>query len=365
MKNVIIQLYPSGSYGDDAMVLSLFEQIGLNKLMLYVAEKKMNYPGKDYHFSRVFHPIKSKKLSWIVSFVLVLKILWFSGFKKTNAYLIGADVVDGYYGMYYPSVILKLIKYLSNFNFTVTLVGSSFSVNGNEEVARELSSLSFRRNVRICIRDKNSLSRLMQIAPGKYKLVADVAALLLPTVGKNIDYVRCEDSFNIGLNVGLKDCMKGWSTERIADQLKLWCNLSQRKITVVCIPHDVRGNYGGDLEPLLQIKEHLEGFPIDVVFPKIEGAKDAKLCVSMLDVVVTRRMHLAVAALSCGVKVIGIGYANKFEGQFNHYAQEKFVVQDFGEIVSLLENIYKCRDFRIDKNVMNNAIEMARGNLVN
>lgn len=364
MKNVIVQLYPPGSYGDDAMVLSLFDQIDLGESVLYVAEQKIHYPEKNYQFSQIFHPIKSRKLSSIVAFMLTIKILWFSNLKKTSVYLIGADVVDGYYGLYYPNVILKLIKYLSNCGFTVTLVGSSFSEDGNSYVARELSSLSSRKSVRICIRDRNSLSRLMHIAPGKYNLVADVAALMLPAAGEDTKYIRHNGNLHIGLNVGLRDSMKGWSTEQIAGELKLWCNLLQQKITIVCIPHDTRGNYGGDLEPLLLIKKHLEGFPIDVIVPKIGGAKEAKFCVSMLDIVVTRRMHLAVAALSCGVKVIGIGYANKFEGQFEHYAQKEFVVQDFGNVADLIINICECREFRIAQNFVENALALARQNLV-
>jgi polysaccharide pyruvyl transferase WcaK-like protein len=194
--------------------------------------------------------------------------------------------------------------------------------------------------------------------------VADVAALMLPAENKKIEYTRHNGNLHIGLNVGLRDCMKGWSTEKIAEQLKIWSNLLHQKITIVCIPHDIRGDYGGDLESLVLINKHLEGFPIDVIIPKITGAKEAKVCVSMLDIVVTRRMHLAVAALSCGVRVIGVGYANKFEGQFEHYAQEKFVVQDFGEVANLLVDICESRDFRIAQNLVGQALDLARKNLV-
>src|SRR5690606_31433485 len=49
-------------------------------------------------------------------------------------------------------------------------------------------------------------------------------------------------------------------------------------------------------------------------------AWDAKRVVSSVDLLITGRMHLAIAAMSQGVPAFGLAYKDKFEGLMQHFS---------------------------------------------
>jgi polysaccharide pyruvyl transferase WcaK-like protein len=94
---------------------------------------------------------------------------------------------------------------------------------------------------------------------------------------------------------------------------------------VSVMAHDLRDSPGDpklarDVARLCREDDILPG----VIIP--EDARSAKVALSRFDLVVSARMHAAIAALSSGVPTLGIGYLGKFEGQFRWYDQEQYVV---------------------------------------
>jgi polysaccharide pyruvyl transferase WcaK-like protein len=55
-------------------------------------------------------------------------------------------------------------------------------------------------------------------------------------------------------------------------------------------------------------------------------ASQVKSVVAELDLVVSGRMHLVIAALGAGVPAAGIPYQNKFEGLFRHFGLDDVIV---------------------------------------
>lgn len=367
MKTLIFQLFPNGSYGDDAMAISLIEQKKTKSDVLLITGFGL---PEDFECTDFNHQKAFSRLHRFYSPNMVLKRIMkmTKKFVKTDndidLFFIGADVIDGYYGTYIPKIILNLMTEYDKLGIKSTLVGSSFSAKGDIEIANKLASVSRLKQCRICIRDVYSLERLNNIAAGNYELVADVATLLKKSeTEKSLQTFIQKFDLRIALNFGSDINHQVSSTQEIANLIKNWYEKKNLNVIFVGVGHDTRGPNNGDFGTLREIKKILEAHDIPMIVPNIIGPKSAKSIASQMDIVITRRMHLAVAALSQGVKTIGIDYANKFEGQFLHYSQQDCVVYNFYEVFELLDNIIENQLYRFQNQYVEHAKTKALLNL--
>ena len=91
---------------------------------------------------------------------------------------------------------------------------------------------------------------------------------------------------------------------------------------VVVLAHDLRDHPG---DPMLAgAIAYSVGERCTAFIPST--AAEAKAVVATADVVVSGRMHAAVAALSQGVPCVGLDYVDKFLGQFAWYSQAEHVL---------------------------------------
>ena len=96
---------------------------------------------------------------------------------------------------------------------------------------------------------------------------------------------------------------------------------SPRRISLILIPHDTRTDRWSDLDTLTEFRERLTGIVTVIGSPQdIRSGIDAKQVVRYCDVVLTGRMHLAIAAFEQGVTPVSFCYQGKFEGLYQLFA---------------------------------------------
>jgi colanic acid/amylovoran biosynthesis protein len=85
------------------------------------------------------------------------------------------------------------------------------------------------------------------------------------------------------------------------------------------IPHDFKSQ-SGDMAMLHALEKKLrhDGFT-HVRYTPINRPDKIKRIVGLLDLVITGRMHLAIASLGCGTPTLSITYQDKFEGLYQHF----------------------------------------------
>lgn len=241
----------------------------------------------------------------------------------------GADVMDGRYNVDQTVFSLYCLDLAARAGVPSRLLGFSFSSEPRPEVVQRFKSLS--PAVRCFARDPVSKARFERATGRTIGLVADLAFLVTPsskseTARTTLDWISRQrtspDVSVIGLNANALT-LKESPEKIIRAYVDLIEKLSQTspQSRFVFIPHDFRrGNDDEDINSAIVSnisQEHLDKIyqtkaPLD--------AWDAKAIAKACDLVVTGRMHLAIAALGSGTPVIGIGYMGKFEGMLGYFS---------------------------------------------
>lgn len=326
-----ILIYPSdlstiiGALGDDAMISASLDQIkkthpNLEVYMLCkptsievvesLGYKSVAFPNMELDA----HPMFFKELyeSIPIDYLVVL----------------GADIMDGYYGLTHPASAL-IAADLAVANGTKPIVlGFSFNKAPNKDLANFYKRVDLK--LLLNVRDDISLGRMRDFTNANSQLVADVAFCLIPsTVPPNakkwIEEQRNNGNQVVGFNVHPM-LLKSATEENIQNIVQSAAysieNLSKDlKVSFLLLPHDYRGKNGDSicLEPIYErIKNDSQ---VNVFF--LEGKHRAsvlKAIASMLDGVVTGRMHLAIASLGMETPTMCITYQDKFEGLYRHFS---------------------------------------------
>jgi polysaccharide pyruvyl transferase WcaK-like protein len=94
-------------------------------------------------------------------------------------------------------------------------------------------------------------------------------------------------------------------------------------LALVLLPHDVRGDINDDVlnQRFMDLWRSKPTFSdIQIINAGIPiSAREAKAVVGMVDLVLTGRMHLAIAALGMTTPIACMTYQDKFEGLFEHF----------------------------------------------
>lgn len=327
---------PFGSRGDQAMALAA------------IAEFRKKYPkGK---VSIITSPEGQSELALINSFVDDIGALPIWGKRGlvgvgydsldtvTSLAVIGADVMDGYY---WPLSVLRTLNFCERARSRGVEVGvMGFSFNQSPSRFSLWAFNVLHPSIRLFCRDAVSLGRVIKLTSAKPELVAD-AAFSMPE-RKTQAVINVEDwclrkreaGFDIvGFNLHsmLFDvpgvCAEAVAIDATVTALEKF--VQQSKACVLFIPHDFRGAKN-DKSILLSVYEkisekHKERFFI----PNEEFLADELKALSHLcDMVLTGRMHLAIAALGSNVPVGAIAYQGKFEGLLKHFdISNEFILQ--------------------------------------
>ena len=253
-----------------------------------------------------------------------------AGLFKSTVYdaliVLGADVMDGYYGVTHPAMALIASDIAARHGVSTSIVGASFNQSPAIQLAPLFNQLDPRVNLNI--RDPISLERIKAFASVSPRLVADAAFSLTPGVpdGDAAAWIEQERSAGrcvIGVNMHpmlIKDATDA-DVDRITSCMSLALRAVSANVAVswILIPHDYRRKFQRDETCLKLIHQKLKSRDGAYYLEGEHGAASLKSLVGHLDGVITGRMHLAIAALGMGVPVLGFVYQGKFEGLLRHF----------------------------------------------
>jgi polysaccharide pyruvyl transferase WcaK-like protein len=238
--------------------------------------------------------------------------------------LVGADVTDGSYDPVFSCHLLSFVKIGRAFGADCTITGFSFSKKSSPAVRAMFAGLD--PAIRINVRDPRSFARFeAEVGSGKAQLVADVAFLLnpdrSPSVDRAVEWIAAERIGGrsvVGLNfhpllypLGRRGEIRS-TVEAIINRIIDEPDFS--KCSFLTIEHDHRGDSADRhcMDTVRSVLEHRGARYYD--FDRPLSAAELKCAVSYVDLVVTGRMHLAIAALGSGTPIFGLGYKDKIEG---------------------------------------------------
>ncbi len=250
---------------------------------------------------------------------------------------VGADVMDGHY---WPISVLRTLELCEQARIKgiqVGILGFSFNKSPDHLCVKGLQRLN--SDIRLFARDPISKQRFETSVSPRIKLVADAAFCMHPNNSSNVapvvDWCKMQVKMGhaiVGFNLhsllfnGSNAPDIGVAMINVAESLIDL--LRKENVSVLLIPHDYRGK-NNDKELLRTI---LSKIPSELnnrlLLPEFEfNADELKSITSNCRIVLTGRMHLAIASLGMGIPVGVVSYQDKFEGLFEHFGlPSKYII---------------------------------------
>lgn len=313
-----------GAKGDEAMMEAAVGPLRAREPGLVVGVVVATQVASDAARGLGFVPIPA----WSGS--LTDSIAQIEQFQPDGMVILGADIMDGYYGPSGPMRVLMIADTAARMGVRVSILGFSFNQHPSPRLKPVFDALH--RDVAVNVRDRISYERYARFTSTPAALVADAAFMLAPTpdtpaLAEVRDWCarrRAAGDILLGFNVHPM-LIKEVSAEQIkalADNAlqALRDVAGKHPVSVMLISHDYRV-IGGDDPCLAPIIDGLRAELGDrIAYPTDKfSAAELKAIAGMMDGVVTGRMHLAIATLGMGKPVVGLTYQDKFQGLFAHF----------------------------------------------
>jgi len=335
---LVIPPFAPGSLGDEAMLSSIVDYFRKKKakigLLSYIKGMKWKYVGKideTIEIGKYFFDGNPKPL---INFINALP-------KYTHFFVMGADVLDGHYENIHSVRRIKLLKVASKAGVKATALGFSFNDSPTKGVVNALNELP--DNVKLYARDPNAYKRLKKHINKKPKQVADMAFQLVPKESKVTKQVarwvkkekaKTKGRLVVGFNPNYKITMEKNSITTkglIKIYLDFLIQLHKKvNCSILFIPHDFAEIKGetSDIKFLNMIYKQLpKDMKKDIMIMKPPfGSREIKEVVGKLDIVLSSRMHLAIACLGQKTPVGCISYQGKFEGLFSYFGLKNVLI---------------------------------------
>ena len=319
-----------GSLGDEALVTGATDQLrkqGSKKISMvsYLDGSKWINSGPITENIEL-HKFFSKN-SWKSRFTFAKAVS-----KYDKYYTLGADVMDGFYSEKDSLKRVELLSIAKKTGAKTTLLGFSFNANPEKSVIEALSKLP--ESIKIYARDPISHERLKKSLSRNVDLVADVAFLLTPKncneikeTEKWIKSQQKEKKIVVGINANCK-LLSNMKNGTIPQLIDLYSNFlsdlwKKEKCALLLIPHDYR-DIKGEINDVELSEKILNKLPKNIqpdckILPSPRSAAEIKYIAGLVDIVISGRMHLAIAALGNETPVAGLTYQGKFEGLFKYF----------------------------------------------
>ncbi len=252
-------------------------------------------------------------------------------FGPQYVFILGADVMDGYYSPATSLMLLATADVLHLRQIKVSLLGFSFNQKAAPVMGRYFRTAA-NHGLRFNLRDPYSFERFCRITGCPARLVADTAFMLSADQGTE-QYQNaqqwCQMQRSIGntvLGINLHPMLIAHASAAvIAGHVQVLTQvlerlMSSRRVACLLIAHDSRETVGDNisLQPLYD--KLRQNNPQNVYFrPEVLTASQTKAVASLLDGLLSSRMHLAIAALSSGVPICVFSYQDKFAGLIKHF----------------------------------------------
>ncbi len=243
-------------------------------------------------------------------------------------FIMGADILDGKYGAALVQRIVAYCNHTVQLGIPATILGFSFNRNPRDPAVHALSRLH--PKVTVNIRDQPSLERFTRLVGVPARLCAD-SAFLMPSATEPepgpeawIAAMRHEGRTPVGVNLNahaLAPAIAQVGMDRLIDHLAEQFRRAgvHNRLAFMLLPHDLKSQ-SGDVTMLQALDRAMQqkGFA-HLRYTAIDRPDTIKRVTGLLDLVITGRMHLAIASLGSGTPTLSITYQDKFEGLYQHF----------------------------------------------
>lgn len=326
----------TGSKGDEAMLVALRQQI--ERIDPENAPRVLvSTSNAAREASRIgYVPI----LGWPRGWGLNKTIERLETLNPKAIVALGADMMDAHYSIAHTTRILGCLEWQARRGLQASTTGFSFNENPSPSIKSLYKEAD--KSIKFNIRDDVS-KRRFEIFTGKSStLTADIAFLLEPKESHRFIHIkewsnrqRALGKRIIGVNA--HPMLTDDKTVLISSMAAAITNsLPSTKNSLVFLSHDTRGDVGDEkiLLPLIAAIRRLDpNYEIAHSDANID-ASEIKLIASIPDIIITGRMHLAIAALGMKVPVIGLGYQGKFRGLLDHFKMPDYCLIPSTEFTS-------------------------------
>lgn len=309
----------AGSLGDEALLI--------------VASRLLSSFGQHTQIGRWGHLDRRKSRGPVLPLRRGPRASILEGYDRLV--VLGADVVDGTYGSGQPETMLGLLEAASRLGMPADLVSFSVSQRADQSILDRIAALN---SVNVVVRDPESRRRFRKRTGVEVRSTADLA-FALPY------RARPKDPNCVRLGVNVSQLWAGRDRTRTPElaHMALEClkpRAAGRALHAVGLPHDRRGRLRrrDDWSTTRGLLDLLEREGVEVSIPPFSaGASLVKAEASICDMVVTGRMHLAIAALSAGVPTILLTYSDKAVGLQEICPAVRLVGNRLGDFDALLD----------------------------
>ncbi|WP_296750911.1 polysaccharide pyruvyl transferase family protein [Thiobacillus sp.] len=242
-------------------------------------------------------------------------------------FVMGADILDGKYGAALVQRIVGYCNHSVQLGIPATTLGFSFNRQPRRPAVHALARLH--PKVTVNVRDQPSLDRFARIVGIPASLCADSAFLMPPADDADpeaeawIAAMRATGRIPVGVNLNAHALApaiaQAGMDALIAHIAKLLGRAGEQfGLAYMLIPHDLK-RQSADAVMLQALASQLQqrGFP-HLRYTPVERPDEIKRLAGLLDLVITGRMHLAIAALGSATPTLSIAYQDKFEGLYQH-----------------------------------------------
>lgn len=310
----------AGGFGEDVMVASFIANFSKGRPVTVFTQRVIERPDFLGDFKGVRYLGGFGNQNYL-KHLNVLK-------EHTEVYVIGADIMDGTYGLDNSLKRLRILQLACRLGMEARISGFSVSDGMLSRVKKELLETS--KYLKIKARDIDSHSRLATFIPSDRLILTNDIAFICPSLPSTFateihksfaDWCLVAKSSGrkiIGICPNSIQAKKVGLNKYISDFECLIKNFKERgDFSFVFLYHDVRPLCGIESDKSISNTLYKAACEkgIDAFFvPDIKNGVELKGYIESVDFSVTGRMHLGIAGLSAGLPMFGISYANKFEG---------------------------------------------------
>ena len=344
-KYLLLELSSEGSLGDEAMIIgssSFLQDQGVKEIGILSAHNRTNWQGYDKINSPTLQ-VRFFSLDFAVNDGSLYREFFRLAQQYTHFMVPGADVMDGYYNEASPLLKLRLVSLAHATGLKCSVLGFSFNSQPKESCVNAFQKLP--SDVAIYARDPLSKTRFENHTNRQISLVSDLAFLLQPDTDEGmqnqaqlwIEKEKKQGNIIIGINAN-KLLAKNLETETPLKLAEVFSNLIKdlinfnQNISFILIPHDYRQDalFPGDntLCELIkaQLPEEIQARCWLFANTRLKAGEVKDIC-QYLDLVITSRMHLAIACLGVKTPVLGIVYQGKFEGLYSYFGLDQMLIE--------------------------------------
>lgn len=325
-----------GSRGDEAMIVALLQSIrskdAQSPIKMIVRDEKVAESIKNANLDSNLetYPI------WNCPYPLPILFDAIEKMQPKEFFVIGADCIDGAYSPYLSLELIAQYAFAARCGIKVHLLGFSYNQNPYTGINKLFHKLS-RYGIPFNLREDVSLGRFNRFTGVQGQLVADTAFLLKPDFdSESINEIKrwkaAQDDGSKFIAFNFHPMLRAYASAddvkedalKVAGQLRVILE-KHKEVRLVLLPHDDRKRVT-DNHMLAPIHNYLcdRGYGNRIYYNQtVPRSAQLKAIASLMDGVISSRMHLAIASLGMEVPVMVANYQGKFEGLFNHFSLPK------------------------------------------